>query len=108
MARWGVIIWRGLGFLVALFTFVSSLAMELATEAITGDDAYYQREGLPLAVALAIAGALSLGVGTALRRGGRVPLRQHSLFFIPMQLWGPILLALGVGAWVARELDVRF
>lgn len=103
-----MLIWRGHGYLVAVFTFVSSLLMELATESMQHDDDYYQREGLPLAAALTLAGVLSLVVGTALRRGGRVPLRQHTLFFIPMQAWGPILVALGAGVYVTRTFDVVF
>lgn len=82
--------------------------MELATESVTGDHGYYQREGLPLTGALCLAGALCLVAGTVLRRGGQVPLRAHTLFFIPMQAWAPILVALGVGVYVARTFDVSF
>lgn len=103
-----MLLWRGHGYLVAVFTFVSSLLMELATESMQHDDDYYQREGLPLAVALTLAGVLSLVVGTALRRDGKVPLRHHTLFFIPMPAWGPILVALGVGVYVTRTFDVAF
>ncbi len=103
-----MLIWKGQGYLVAVFTFVASLLMELATESVTGDADYYQREGLPLALALTISGALSLVVGTLLRRGGEVPLGRHTLFFIPMQAWAPILVAIAVGVYVARTFDVMF
>lgn len=103
-----MIIWRGHGYLVALLTFVASLLAELVTESVTGDDGAYQREGLPLAAALALAGALSTVIGTVLRRGGRVPLRAHTLFFIPMQAWGPILFVLAVGVYVTRTFHVVF
>jgi hypothetical protein len=102
-----MIIWAGHGYLVAVFVFVASLLMELASESVTHDSEYYQREGLPLAGALAIAAVLSLVVGLALRRGA-APGRKHTLFFIPMPVWGPLLLALAVGVYVTRTFDVAF
>ena len=102
-----MIIWKGHGYLVAVFTFVASLLMELASESVTGDDGYYQREGLPLAGALTIAAVLSAVVGTILRRGN-VPLGRNTLFWIPMQAWGPILLLLATGVYVTRTFDVAF
>jgi hypothetical protein len=53
-----MIIWRGWGFLVAVFAFGASLAMELITESITEDDDFYQTEAWPLALAFVAAGVV--------------------------------------------------
>jgi hypothetical protein len=61
-----MIIWRGWGFLVAVFAFGASLAMELVTEWVTKDDDFYQREAWPLALAFVVAGVVTWFVGKAL------------------------------------------
>jgi hypothetical protein len=111
-----IIVWHGHGYLVAIFTFVSSLAVELATETITGDDNYYQEKAWPFLIAMTLAGVLSYIVGRALngRVGGRTGIDAetgksvansgpvHSLFFIRMEWWGPILSACGIAVAVYR------
>ena len=109
-----MIIWSGHGYLVAVLVFVVSLLMELGTESAFGDEAFYQREAWPLASALLIAGALSFAIGLALNRERIrvdpitldefvVPPGNHSLFFIKMQWWGPILLVISVIVFVQRS-----
>ena len=110
-----MIIWRGWGFLVAVFTFGASLAMELITESMTGDDTFYQRKAWPLAVAFVAAGVVTWYVGQALNaRSGRTPSNAgpgrdpvtdaaHSLFFIPMHYWGILLIALAALPFVLRR-----
>jgi hypothetical protein len=100
-----MIIWSGLGFLVFIFAFGCSLAMNLLTNPLFGDE-YYKTHGWPLALALVVAGALSWVIGNALNRrpakvfidkdtGKEVLFRpNHSLFFIKMHYWGPILIVL--------------
>ena len=93
-----MIIWKGWGFLVAVFTFGASLAMELITESMTGDDTFYQTAAWPLALAFVVAGVLTWFVGTKLRARG-----AHTFFFVPMHYWGVALIALSVLAFVLRR-----
>jgi hypothetical protein len=108
-----MIIWRGWGFLVAVFTFGTSLAMELATESMTGD--FYQREAWPLALALVVAGVVTWWVGKQLNaRGGRAVVDEatgqkltiggsHTFFFVPMHYWAVVLIALAPLPFVLRR-----
>lgn len=101
-----MIIWKGWGFLVAVFVFGASLAMELVTESMTGDDRFYQAQAWPLAVALFVAGVVTWFVGKHFQgRGGRVVIDKatgqeltiggsHTFFFVPMHYWGVVLIAL--------------
>jgi hypothetical protein len=110
-----MIIWRGWGFLVAVFAFGASLAMELITESMTGDDTFYQREAWPLALAFVVAGVVTWFVGQWLHArelraaSDTVPARApassaaHSLFFVPMHYWGVLLIALAALPFVLRR-----
>jgi hypothetical protein len=110
-----MIIWKGWGVLVAVFAFGASIAMELITESMTGDDEFYQREAWPLALALVAAGIVTWLVGTRLHaRGGRVVMDKatgreltiggsHTFFFVPMHYWGVLLIALAAVPFVLRR-----
>jgi hypothetical protein len=109
-----MIIWSGWGFLVAVIVFGASLAMEVVTEALTEDALFYQTHAWPLALALALAGVITWGLGKFFyARGARrmtdqgagrtvATNDQHRFFFIPMHYWGPILFALAAVSLVAR------
>ena len=102
-----MIVWSGLGFLVAVIALACALAAQLLTESAFGE-AYYSENKWPMAVALVVAAALCWGIGSALHRrsartvidkesGEEIELRaSHSLFFVPMRWWGPILLVVAV------------
>lgn len=104
-----MIIWDGLGFLVAVITFGCLLAMELIVESAFHDDRYYQGHGWPKLLGFVVAAALVGVLGLLLRRrqgrvlidpqtGGEVIVgRHHTLFFIPVEYWAPILVATGLG-----------
>jgi hypothetical protein len=106
-----MIIWSGWGFLVAVITFGCALLGEVVTEAAAHDDRYYQNHGWPKLAAFLVAAAIVWPLGRLLNRkqterelvdpatGQRVLLQSgggHSLFFVPVQYWAPILVALGV------------
>jgi hypothetical protein len=107
-----MLIWRGWGFLVAVFAFGASLAMELITESITRDDDFYQREAWPLAVAFVVAGVVTWLVGQKLNARtaidetkGQIPPigGSHTFFFVPMQYWGVLLIALAALPFALRS-----
>jgi hypothetical protein len=110
-----MIIWRGWGFLVAVFAFGASLAMELITESMMRDDNFYQNEAWPLALAFVAAGVVTWVVGKTLHaRGGRVVIdkatgqeltidNRHTFFFVPMHYWGIVLIAFAALPFVLRR-----
>src|SRR3954466_6572611 len=98
-----MIIWSGLGFLVAVIAFGCSLLMELTVRAIFNDEHYYQKVGWPILVAFCVAAVIVWFLGKWLNaKQGKVLIDKesgrevvfkpnHALFFINMQYWGPIL-----------------
>ncbi|HEX2444274.1 MAG TPA: hypothetical protein VHJ77_10050 [Vicinamibacterales bacterium] len=109
-----MIIWSGWGFLVVVIAFGASLAMEVVTEALVGDDRFYQTEAWPLALALALSGVIIWGLGKYVyARGAKVVIDkvtgqeltiggEHRFFFIPMHYWGPVLIGLSVLPFIVR------
>jgi hypothetical protein len=109
-----MIIWSGWGFLVAVIAFGMSLATEIVTERMAGDDRFYQTHAWPLSLALVFSGAIVWGVGTYLEaRGGRVVIDEasgekltiggeHRFFFVPVRYWGPLLMALSALPFILR------
>jgi hypothetical protein len=106
------IVWRGLGYLVAVIVFSSSLAANLISNAKYGAG-YYDQNRWPFALSLAVSGVICWSLGNVLRKKadqivadkqtGRelmVNRSQHTLFFIPMHWWGLILAATSVVLFV--------
>ena len=103
-----MIIWTGLGFLVAVIGFVVLVLTELVSEKITGDDQLYQQHGWVILVGMLVAGAVTYGLHRLLllqkgrtvidkQTGQEVVLRSsHSLFFIPVKWWPIVFAILGV------------
>jgi hypothetical protein len=109
-----MIIWQGLGFLVAVIIFGCSLIANLISNATVGKG-YYDHHKWPFAVSLLVSAAICWSLGDYLRRrsdrividkqtGKEFILNQsrHALFFIPMHWWGPILL---VGALILFAVE---
>lgn len=98
-----IVIWHGLGFLVAVIVFGISLATNLIADSLYGEG-YYDKHKWPFAIALVFSAVICWFLGDYLRRredrvvidkttGEELTLNQsqHSFFFIPMRWWGPIL-----------------
>src|SRR5262245_3180000 len=103
-----MIIWSGMGFLVAVITFASCWLMNYLLDAQFGPG-YYSSHPWAIGAALIIGGVLSSIAGFALRsRGGREAIdaqtgerfvvneSHHSIFFVPMHWAGLIVAAIGV------------
>ncbi len=103
-----MVIWTRHGFLVAVFVFGCSLVANLLTNHFTGSGDYWNDHKWPFGVSLLVSGLLSWAVGSRLadantktfvdKETGResVVKPNHTLFFIKMHWWGPILLVAGV------------
>ena len=102
------IIWSGKGFLVAVFTVGFSLIANLITNSITGSGVYWDAHKWPLAVSLFVSAVACWFVGRFFQNGKaqvlidpktgkEVVLRKsHTLFFIPIIWWAPILAVFGL------------
>ena len=102
------IIWSGKGFLVAVFTFGFSLVANLICNSVTGSGAYWDAHKWPLAVSLFVSAVACCVVGRVFQnqkphvlidpktRKEVILQKSHSLFFIPMMWWGPILAVCGL------------
>ena len=107
-----MIIWRGLGFLVAVIVFANSLIANLLTNIITGNESYWEEHQWPLALSLVGSAVICWFLGKYLDgRKGRILIDKETgeevivgaaneLFFIKMYLWGPILLFFAVIALI--------
>jgi hypothetical protein len=103
-----MIIWSGLGIVVALIVFVCLLAVEALTETAFADSSYYQIHGWPKLLGFLLAAAAVWGLNDWLeKRPGKVVIEKdtgreivlkprHALFFVPMRYWPYILCALGL------------
>ena len=103
-----LIIWRGAGALVLLFGIISALLMNVVTSLVFNQNNYFANHAWAQAFSLWIAGAASWFTGRYLnRRPGKVLIEKatgqevtlkpnHSLFFIKVEYWGPILFVIGV------------
>jgi hypothetical protein len=102
------IIWTGKGFLVAVFAFGFSLMANLISNSLTGSGAYWDSHKWPLGVSLFVSAVACWFAGRFFqnrkaqvlidpRTGKEVVLQKsHTLFFVPMKWWGPILVMLGL------------
>ena len=103
-----MIIWSGLGFLVAVIGFASLILTEFVSEKITGDDQFYQEHGWVILVGMLLAAGLTYGLHRLLllqkgrvvidkETGQEIVLRSsHSLFFIPVKWWPAVFVGLGM------------
>ncbi len=96
-----------MGFLVAVFAFGCSLAANVITNSVMGEG-YWEENQWTFGLSLLVAACLSWFVGQSLASKGAktfidketgeevVIAPNHSLFFIKMHWWGPILLVFGI------------
>jgi hypothetical protein len=103
-----MIFWRGYGFLVAIIGIAALALTRNISEKITGDKHFYLHHGWVFLIGMIVAAALTYGLHKLLLRekervlidketGGEVVLASnHSLFFVPVQLWPPIFIVIGI------------
>jgi hypothetical protein len=102
------IIWRGMGYLVAIIVFGCSLIANIVFNKTVGPG-YYSHHKWPVALSLILSAAICWLLGNKLRKrpdrividkktGKEFALNQsrHELFFIPVYWWAPILLIWGL------------
>ena len=106
-----MIIWQGLGFIVPLVLIGILALVEAMTEAALHDDQYYQEHGWPILVGFCLTAVVIWRLASKLNaRRGRTVIDKatgeefeikprHSLFFIKMEYWPPILVVIGVVAF---------
>jgi hypothetical protein len=102
------IIFSGYGYLVGVVVFGFSFVANLGTNVLTGDGKYWDAHKWPFALSLMASAMMCMILGFLLHNhkarhlvdtetGEEVVLRpSHTLFFIPMLWWGPILFVGGI------------
>lgn len=104
-----MIAWTGSGFLVPVAVFGSLLAMELVTETVTRDDAYYQANAWPMAFGFLLSALVVRWLAERLGEDKARVVRDEitgerrlsgeeppSFMWIPMRYWPPLLAGIGV------------
>ncbi|PEW71395.1 UNVERIFIED_ORG: hypothetical protein EDC93_103606 [Bacillus cereus] len=109
-----MIIWSGWGFLVAIIVIINTLLGKVIFGSITGDATYFQDHSWPMAIMLIISGVMSWYLGKYINKpNGKVYIdaetgekvmfnKKHSLFFIKMEYWGPILGVIAIVTLITR------
>lgn len=103
-----MIIWSGFGFLVAVFVFGAAILCNLLFDAQFGAE-YYSSHKWTIGVAMFLGALPCWLLGSYLRKRQTktvvdkltgqemfVQRASHSLFFIPMHIWAPILVVIGI------------
>ena len=104
-----MLVWNGLGFLVFVIAFGFSFVANLITDALMGEG-YYDENNWLVAIPLVPSAVACWFLGNALRkRADRVVIdketgeeltisrSRHTMFFVPMHWWAPILIVLALG-----------
>lgn len=110
-----MIIWSGLGFLVVPIVIAWLVLSVILTGRFSSDPDYFQLHGWPMALGLVASAVCCWILGRFLRASGAQTLidprtgapvilrRRHSLFFVPVQWWAPILLVMALGFWTVNK-----
>jgi len=103
-----LLIWRGAGGLVILIGVLAAVLTNLIASSLFQEDNYFQRHAWAQAAALWGSGVACWFLGRYLHgKPGRVLIDKatgeevtlkpnHSLFFIKLEYWGPILFLIGL------------
>ena len=109
-----MVIWNGLGFLVAVITFGSCLLANFVLDAQFGEG-YYSSHQWTIGAALLVGGIVSSAIGFMLKgrsdrfvvdeeTGERLVVNKsnHSFFFIPMHWAGIVIGIIGIGMVISE------
>jgi hypothetical protein len=105
-----MILYSGLGFLAGVILVACLVITQLILGVLFDDDGYYTAHTWPKVLALAIAAPIIWLAGRRMNGHPLSPYRgacgaRHTLFFIPMEYWGPIFLAIGTVMVLGAALD---
>ena len=109
-----MIIWSGLGFLVAVIVFGCLLACEVIMDSLWGKG-YYSSHDWTIGMGLLAAAPIVWVIWALLRKrkartvidketGQEIILDRgnHSMFFVPLHLWGPLLIVISLVLFVVE------
>ena len=103
-----MIIWRGWGIL-ALVIWIACLAVtQLVTDGVMRQKGYYSANAWPIILGSLIAAVAIWFLGRAMNEAPRSRSRRmygasHSVFWVPMEYWGPIAFAGGVAVAIVLK-----
>ena len=111
-----IVIWKGAGGLVLIFGIVAALLTNVVTSSAFNQNNYFADHAWAQAMSLWMAGTACWFLGRYLNsKSGRVLIDKatgqeitikpdHSLFFIKLEYWGPILFGIGLFVLLASFL----
>ena len=109
-----MIVWAGKGIWAGVGIFLIMLAANYLTNVASGDNGYWDAHHWPMGCALLVCALFCFLFGSSLRKARakvlidtetaeQVVIRQnHSLFFIPVFWWAPILAVIGIATIVSE------
>lgn len=103
-----IIIWRGWGILAIGIWLACLVLAQLIVDAVF-HQGYYKAEAWPKLLVGAVSGVIIWCIGRAMNGHPDSEHRQnfgvrHSIFWIPMEHWGPIFCAMGIVMTVMRNV----
>ena len=104
-----MLIWRGWGILAVVLGFGALVAAQSIVDAVAGRGTYSENSGLFGGVALVIGGVATFFLGRWLNDPKRnrvlVDKPRNDLFWIPMEIWGGVLVVGGLVMFVVGMLS---
>ena len=88
-----MIVWKGLGYLIAIIGFGSLVATEMVVEGISGSKTFYQENSWVIFVGMLVAAILTFALNKTVMSSEP---DNHSLFFIATKWWPIVFLGLGI------------
>lgn len=90
-----MIVWKGLGYLIAIIGIATLLATQMLTESISGSKTYYQENLWVIFFGMLVAAILTFALNKTVLSSEP---DNHSLFFIATKWWPIIFIVLGIVA----------
>ena len=108
-----MVVWKGWGILGLLIPFIFSLSVGSAVDALLGANMYKNSEwAMPLVLALSAVAVYFVG-NTLNKKPGKIVIdpennekielkKVHSMFWIPLQYWAVIIVAISIWMYMAN------
>ncbi len=90
-----MIVWKGLGYLIAIIGFGSLVATQMIAEGISGSKTFYQENPWVIFFGMLVAAILTFALNKTVLSAEP---ENHSLFFVATKWWPILFVGLGIMA----------